>query len=151
MKKLIIILSAVLSVIIIAFATINIYTWHQSSKYEETAVPYVKMVVPEISKWNPEKIIEYMPAESLKTTPKEDIVKIVKYLSKLGALIKMEEPNYSKVFSGPTVEGVQNTIVTYTVDAEYERGDAVVTINLLDKGDSFRVYNFHFNSMALAE
>ena len=150
MKKILIILAAVLTAVTFVLSSITIYTWYQSSKYEETAIPYVKMVVPEISEWNPDTIIELMPEESLKKTPKEDIVKIVDYLSRLGALLKIEEPEFSKVFTGATVDGVQNTLVSYTVDAEYESGEAVVTINLLDQGDSFKVYNFHFNSLALA-
>jgi hypothetical protein len=151
LKKILIILAAVMTAVTFVLSSITIYTWYQSSKYEKTAIPYVKMAVPEISEWNPDKIIDLMPLESLKKTPKEDIIKIVSYLSRLGTLLKMEEPEFSKVFSGATVAGVQNTLVSYTVDAEYESGEAVITINLLDLGDSFKVYNFHFNSLALAQ
>lgn len=144
MKKVLVILGLVLLAAIIIISSNKIYTYYKSSQYQDTAVPYIKMVVPEISKWDPETIKGYMPPESLKNTPEEKIIKIVNYLSRLGVLKSMEEPIFSHVVPGET------TIVTYKIDAEYEKGAAVITISLLSRGDLFQVYKFDINSMALA-
>lgn len=150
MKKIFVIFGVVIFFAVSVFAIVQIYKRYKSAQYEETAVPYVKMVVPEISKWDPEIIKKYMPAESLEGTTEERMIKIVDYLSRLGELKNMEEPRFSSV-TVRTIPGGEKTVVTYTVDAEYKIGDAVMTIGLLDKEGSFTVHNFHINSEALAE
>lgn len=131
-------------------AGIKIYMNHKSSQYRGTAVPYLKKVVPEISKWDTEIIKEYMPPESLKGTSEERVSKIVESLSRLGDLKKFEEPD----FAGETIiasSGIEKKIVAYEIDAEYEKGDAVITIGLIDRGHSFQINNFNINSPVLSE
>jgi hypothetical protein len=150
-KKFFITIGFILLVAVLVFTGIKFYSQQQAAQYADTAVPYVKMVVPEISNWNPENIIKLMPEESLKSTQKEKITAIVKYLSRLGALVTMEEPDFKKVVTKVTDAGEGVTVVTYTVAAEYEQGGAEMTISLLDEGNSYQVYNFNINSEALAQ
>jgi hypothetical protein len=63
----------------------------------------------------------------------------------------MEEPQFTQVYAGTTAEDGGNTYVTYTVLASYENGDAVLTIQLLDLGESFAIYQFNVNSIALLD
>jgi hypothetical protein len=151
MKKVFMVLGVIFLVIILAIAGMGIFTWYKSSKYKETAVPYLKAIVPELSKWDPELAKKYMIPKLLKETSDEDFSKIFKYLSKLGSYQKMNEPNFTKIYTGATLEDGKYTLVTYTINAEYENGDAVITIVLLDLGTNFQVYRFNINSMALAE
>lgn len=151
MKKFFVLFGLVLVVIAVVVASIYAYSKYEASLYADSAVPYVKMVVPEISKWDAQLIKNYMNAESLAETSEERIVGVMKYLSRLGALKTAAEPSFSKVFTGPYVDGVRKTFVTYTIAASYETGDAVITLNLLDNGDSFQVYKFDINSAALAQ
>jgi hypothetical protein len=149
LKKVFAIIGSIIVVILIAIASVTGYNHYLASKYEDTAIPYVKRFIPEMSKWQPEIITGYMPRESLESTPEENIVKIVEYLSKLGALKSMEEPVFSKVYSGAPGKDEGKTVVVYTVNAVYETGDAEITVNLLETEESFKVYNFHINSLAL--
>jgi len=150
-KKFFVLFGLVLVIIATVAACIFAYSKYEAAQYADTAVPYVKMVVPEISKWDAEVIKNYMNAESLEATSEERIVGVLKYLSRLGTLKEAAEPSFSKVFTGPYVEGVRKTFVAYKIDAIYEHGDAVITLNLLDNGDSFQVYKFDINSAALAQ
>lgn len=151
MKKILGILGAVAFVAVVVFVSVKVYTKHQADQYKDTAVPYVKMVIPEISKWESEKIKEYMSQESLKGTAEEKIDKITEWLSRLGSLTAMKEPKFSSVYTGIVTSDDIQTIITYEIEAEYENGDAVITIGLLDDGGSFQVNNFNINSKALSE
>ena len=149
MKKFFILFAAVVAVIAIVVISITLYSRHEASLYENTAVPYIKMVVPEISKWDAEIIKQYMPAETLKDTSEERIIRVVEYLSRLGALQSMQEPKFTKLYTAPPVDGVRKKIVTYSIDTVYEQGDAVFSLDLLVNGDTFAVYKFDINSLVL--
>lgn len=149
MKKIYLLLGIILLIVATVIIGSSIYKDQEAAAYQETAVPYLKMVVPEISKWDHQTIKSYMPAETLERTSEENIIKIVKHLSRLGALKKMAEPNFSKLFSHKPAEGESRTIVTYTVDAVYEHDDAIITISLLDKGDYFKVSKFDIDAEIL--
>jgi len=150
-KKVFIVLGVIFSVLIFLIAGIGAFTWYKSSKYEDTAVPYIKAVIPELSKWDTEITKSYMAPEVQKEITDDDFNKVIKYLSKLGSLASFEEPNFTNIYTGATLESGKTTLVTYTIDAVYENGDAVITITLLDLGNSFNVYKFYINSMALAQ
>ncbi|HEY5674730.1 MAG TPA: hypothetical protein VIR78_13550 [Malonomonas sp.] len=151
MKKFLVLSGLALVVIVTVAACIFAYSKYEESQYTDSAVPYVKMVVPEISKWDVETIKRHMNAESLEATSEERISGVLQYLSRLGALKEAAEPRFSKVFTGPYVEGVRKTFVAYKIDAIYENGDAVITLNLLDNGGSYQVYKFDIKSAALTE
>ena len=150
-KKVFGILGAIALVAVVVFVSVEIYTSRQAAQYKDTAVPYVKMVIPEISTWDSATIKEYMSPESLKGTAEQKIEKITEWLSKLGYLKEMKEPEFSSVYTGIVTSDDIQTIVTYDIEAEYENGHAVITIGLLDNGGSFQVNNFKINSKALSE
>lgn len=151
MKKVFMVLGGIFFVVILGIAGMGSYAWYKSSQYEETAVPYIKATVPVISNWDTEVIKGYMVPEVLAETTDGDFAKIIKYLSKLGSLKKMEEPSFARIYTGATINDGKNTYVTYNINAEYEKGAAVINIVLLDLGDHFQIYRFHINSMALVE
>ena len=151
MKKIFMILGGIFLVIILLIIGMGLFTWYKSSKYEETAVPYIQSTVPELSKWDPELARTYMVPKVLEEISDEDFAKIFKYLSKLGSLKKINEPKFAEISTGATFGDGKQTLVTYTIDAVYENGDATITIVLLDLGTAFQVYRFNVNSMALAE
>lgn len=151
MKKVLMIFGGIFLVIILAFGGMGLFAWYKASQYDDTAVPYVKSALPVLSQWDPEVIKEYMVPKVMEQTTKEDFSKIIKYLSKLGALSSFEEPSFTNINTGATLENGKQTIVTYTINAVYENGDAFVTMSLLDLGKSFQIYKFHINSKALMD
>jgi hypothetical protein len=92
-----------------------------------------------------------MAPEVLKTIPEDRFVRAMTWFSELGALQSMEEPVFKKVYVEEEIDiGIQ-TIIEYNIGAKYENGDALISIKLLDRGDSFDVYRFNLSSSILAE
>ena len=151
MKKFFAIVGLILVVVIVVIGGIKYKSAQEAAQYETTAVPYIKMVVPELSTWDPQIIKSYMPVESLESTPEERIIRIVAYLSRLGALKSLAEPEFQRLYTYAPVGEIKKKVVTYEVAAVYENGDASITISLLDTTDSFKVYKFDINSLALKD
>ena len=137
--------------LILLFTLVAVYTGYKQSQYKESAVPYIKEVIPAISEWNAEKAKQFFVPSTFDNVSEEEFEKLFCWFSKLGRLQSIEEPEFNQVYSGATVQEGANTIVTYTVLAHYENGDAQIIIRLLDLGDSFEVYHFNINSKALIE
>ena len=140
-----------LVIALLVFAGIKIFVAYQSSLYRETAVPFVKATVPEISRWDVATIKSFMPEDVLENTPEEKIVEIVDYLSRLGRLKEMGEPTYSSLDTYRTKSGKEMTLLTYTVDTKYENGDGVFSMSLLVNNGSFKVFSFKINSQDLVQ
>ncbi|QQX78962.1 hypothetical protein JK628_15515 [Shewanella sp. KX20019] len=130
---------------------VAVYSGYKQSEYNETAVPYIKKVIPIISEWDIEKAKPLFVSATFENTSDEDFEKLFRWLSKLGTLKNIEDPTFTQVHSGATIQDGTSTIVTYTVIGHYENGDATITIRLLDSEDSFEIYHFKINSLALIE
>ncbi len=150
MKRFLKVFGFVLFAVLLGIAGFNTYMWKQASQYEETALPYVKAVVPELTTWDTDVIKSYMAEEIVRKTTDENFVKIIEYLSRMGKLIKAEEPSFAAVNTGAGVDGINKTYISYNIDAVFEKGEGVINIVLLDKGDSFEIQKFHISSLALA-
>jgi len=150
-KKLLKVLGIIFLSIIVLFGTIGIYTYMKSSEYSETAVPYIKEKIPELSTWDAAVTKKYLAPEILAKTEDEDLEKLMRWFSKLGHLKNIEEPQFVNVSSNVTVSNGQQTIATYTILAHYENGDATITMRLLEIDGGFKIYQFHLNSNALID
>ena len=126
------------------------YSGQKEAQYITTAVPYVKQAIPELSKWEPAVASKYMSEKFMQKTSKENFANIINALSRIGALQEMDEPIFEEIYSGGTPDGKQQTIITYSIKARYETGDAKITLGLLDKAGEFSVYRFNVESAALA-
>jgi hypothetical protein len=128
-----------------------VYDRYQASEYTDTAVPYIRQIIPIVSKWEPAAIRELMVPEVSADISEDKFAQTMVWFSKLGALQSMEEPEFQEVDTGgKTVIGMQ-TIVEYEVDAKYENGDALLNIKLLDRNGSFELYSFNLSSEVLLE
>lgn len=150
-KKILKWLGIILLGIILLFILVAAYTGYKQSEYKETAVPYIKEVIPAISEWDTEKAKPFFVPSTFDNVSQEEFEKLFRWFSKLGRLQSIEKPEFNQIHSGATVREGANTIVTYTVLAHYENGDAQITIRLLDLGDTFEIYHFNVNSTALIE
>ena len=149
MKKFLKILGIIFLSIIVIFALIGGWTYWKSTEYKETAVPYIKENIPRLSGWNAEVVKSLLAPSVLKVTKDEDLEKLMKWFSKLGDLKDIEEPQFVNVTTSATVVHSKQTIVTYSIPAHYQNGDAIITMRLLEVGEGFKVYQFHLASMAL--
>ena len=126
------------------------YSGQKEAQYLTTAVPYVKQVIPEFSKWDPVVAEKYMSEKFMQKTSDEKFAQAISALSRVGALEEMDEPVFEEIYSGDTPQGEKQTIISYTVKARFDTGDAKITLGLLDKDGEFTVYRFNVESEALA-
>ena len=128
-----------------------VYDRYQATEFTDTAVPYVKQIVPIVSKWDPVAIRELMVPEVSAAISEDKFAQTMVWFSKLGALQSIEEPDFQGVDTGgKTVIGMQ-TIIEYEVDTKYENGDALLNIKLLERDGSFELYSFNLSSEVLLE
>lgn len=140
-----------LLILLVLFGSILAYTSYSQAKYDKTAVPYIQRAVPVLSEWDPVTSRPLFAAVALEDVAQEDFERLIDFLSKLGELLSLDEPKFVQVSSGASVKKGTNTIVTYTIDAKYEYGAAVITLRLLDLDGKFEVYSFNVNSGALLD
>ncbi|MEA3588648.1 hypothetical protein J6I75_09800 [Pseudidiomarina sp. 1APP75-27a] len=141
---------AILSLITL-FVIIGVWSTYKSSAYETTAIPYLDVAIPEISTWEKPVMKSYFTPSVLADISEKDLDTLVRALSKMGKLVELGQYEFSSVTSKAITGGGSGTFVTYVVPATYENGDATLTVTLKEEDDSFSVYEFNLNSMALLE
>lgn len=149
-KKILVMVCGLTSLGLLIVGGFSYYSGKKETQYLTTAVPYIKMVVPELSKWDPVIAGRHMSSEFMQKTSAEDFAKIIAAMSKLGSLQELGEPNFEEIYSGDTPAGDKQTIISYTVAARYSSGEAKITLGLLDKEGIFKVYRFNVESAALS-
>jgi hypothetical protein len=128
-----------------------VYDRYQASEYTDIAVPYVKKIIPIVSKWEPKAIRELMVSEVSAEIPEDKFAQTMSLFSKLGALQSIEEPQFEDVDTGGmTVIGMQ-TILKYEIDAKYENGEALLNIKLLYRDGILELYSFNVGSEVLLD
>ncbi len=138
--------------LVLLLVSIGVWTWYKSSKYEETAVPYVTKAIYDISEWNLESMKSYLAPEVMKEVSDSDLKKILNGLSKMGKLLHLEEPQFLSISSQATTKTGSGTFISYKVPAKYEKGDATLNIILKEVGEGrFIIYKFNLDSLALFE
>ena len=136
--------------ILAVFIGSELYRRHQASTYGEAAVPYIKQVIPEISRWDPERTRELMVPEVVANIPEERFDRVIAYFSRLGELKSLAEPEFKQAHVEQKIDIGEETILEYDVDAVYESGPAEIRIELIEGKDGFEVYRFDFRSEVLA-
>ena len=126
-----------------------IYSAYKGSEYEAAAVPYVKEVVPVIALWDVNQTRELMAPEALEIIPEETFVQALQVFSRLGTLEELYEPKFEEVYEDERDPTAPRILVTYKVAARFTEGMAYFTIQLIDRGDHFQIFNFTLSSEVL--
>ena len=138
-----------LLILICLFVLIAVWSGYKSSEYEKTAIPYMDTAIADISSWELGTFKSYLTPSEVENINEDDLKRLIKALSKMGALVEIGEYQFNTVTSRALTSGDAGTGGTYTVPAVYENGDAVLTLTLKEEGDSFSVYHFKLDSLAL--
>lgn len=136
-------------VFITGFSAFFYYGYYQSSQYDGTVVPYIQEMLPKLSTWDPVIVKQLMAPAVLRTVTDENLTSIMEALAGIGELQSIGEMKFKKRATGGAGDLVQQPVITYIVKAQYSTGETIVTISLLDKGGSYDVYHFNFESEAL--
>ena len=144
-KKLAIMLLSLATIAATIIGGFNYYSDQKEAQYEMTAVPFIEKVIPEISKWDPEITKSYMSAKAREKNSVEVFNQTLMALSNLGTLQEMAAPKFEEIYTSNT-----QTILSYTVDTKYSKGDAIFTLSLLDQDGVLEINSFNIQSEALA-
>lgn len=135
----------VIGIFIGATVLTGAFKGYRIAKYQKTAIPYIKTVVPQMSKWDLELYKSFLWEKARRPEYDESFKKTVSRYSKIGALRNIEEPQFVSYDGGSVARGSLK-IVTYSVKAHYENGEALITIKLLDTDSGFQVFHFNLES-----
>ena len=147
MKKFIV---YVIFVFVAAISGYFIYGNMQSAKYDGRAVPYIEMVLPELSSWDAARVKLVLAPEILRTIPAGELEGLLHSLARLGELKSIGEKSFKNKATGANVKYVNFPVITYAIAAEYATGPATVTLSFLDRDGEYQLYSFNFQSLALA-
>ncbi|GGI71303.1 hypothetical protein [Shewanella gelidii] len=136
---------------ILLFVGVRIWAGYQAANYDETAKPYMRQAIPEISKWDADVMKSYMAPETLVSISEYDFLTMMNSLKKLGPLISIEDPEFQSVNTVKSRDGVKSVVVTYAIEARYLNGDADLVMALKQKIDGYEVYRFNVDSKALSQ
>jgi hypothetical protein len=151
LKKFFILMALWLVTIIAVFAGSVIYDKYKSSEYDVIADPYIKRIIPEISKWDPVTTKQLMAPEISATIPDENFAQAMTLFSRLGALQSMDDAKFKEIHEDKETTTGKKTFVTYDINAKYENGDAVINLKLLLRNGTFEISRFDFSSEILSE
>lgn len=126
-----------------------IYDRYKTSEYDDIAFPYIKRIIPELSKWDPATTSGLMAPEVLSSIPETNIAQAMTLFSRLGALQSIDEAKFDEVHEVQESDIGKQIIVEYNVDARYENGDAEINLKLLPRGGNFEIYRFNVSSEIL--
>ncbi|MGR6874124.1 hypothetical protein ACU6U9_17870 [Pseudomonas sp. HK3] len=143
MLKLLKIVGSVFFVFVIIIASFGYYSFQKAAKYETTAVPYIKEVLPKLSFWDVDTFKMYSTPESNSLNTDEELAKLLKFMSKLGSYKGINDIQIKTISNG--------YLITYIVKVQYENGEATITMQLEDKDGHFLVNQFYMDSWALLE
>lgn len=148
MKKILMILGAVFSVLcvvaIVGFSVLAV----KGSALDKESKSYVDEVTPIIlANLNKETLFQYASDELLNSASSEDFDKLFNWFQKLGQFKEYNGSEGQATIMVTTQNGKQIT-GKYETNAEFEYGPATIIISVVKKDDDWQILGFHINSLA---
>jgi hypothetical protein len=144
---------ALIALWVVTIATLigglEVYKAYQSSEFDKTAIPYIRSVIPELSKWDPDTARALMTPDIAATIPEEKFTRAMLLFARLGALQSMDEPEFRKAYVDQETDIGKQTIVEYEITAQYENDAAIIFLALVKKDQSFEIYRFNLSAEIL--
>jgi hypothetical protein len=151
MKKILQAIIIIFLLIVALIISLVTYSYFKAEQYNNSAVPYIKQKIPELSSWNPEVMKKYIAPDTSQKNTDEYLTIITLRLAELGQLKNFDEPQFVNIESIETLLDGKQTIATYNILTRYENGDTNITIRLLEGDDGFKIYTFYVGSIAPIE
>ena len=150
MKKLFTILGVIFAVIIVIIVIAAAIFIPRTLKLDREATAYIQDAVPRIvTNWNSQELVDRATPELLAAgKSREKIDNIFVMFQRLGSFKHLDKPEGTVVSSAFTGTGMV-TIGNYKTQAEFEKGEAMIEIQLRRVGDTWKINGFHINSDAL--
>jgi hypothetical protein len=123
----------------------------KADRYDETAVPYLRAAIPELTSWRYERLDPLLSAEARLDFGNKKMRDAYRGFERLGELVSMEKPQY--LGHAPSANLVQGgiEIVDYQVEVQFTSGPATIKLRLLADGESYHIHHFGIYSEVFAE
>jgi len=151
MKKILQIIGTIFLLVVASVVGLVSYSYFKAEEYNNTAVPFIKEKIPELSSWNSEVMQKYRAPSTLEISLDENLTQVTTRLTKLGELKSFEEPEFVNIESSAVASNKEQTLATYNILSRYENGDALFTVKLLEVDGGFSLYTFHVTLSDLVE
>ncbi len=133
----------VLAAVGIAFVAIKGSALDKESRaYADSAIPAI------VSTWSEKELLDRASPEFNKVVTIDQVDRLFRWLRALGALQKCEPAKGQSLMSATTQAG-KTVTAEYVAQAEFEKGEATISLRLIKHGDQWQIVNFHVNSPAL--
>jgi hypothetical protein len=150
MKKLFTILGVIFAVIIVIVLIAAAIFIPRTLKLDREATAYIQDAVPKIvTNWNSQELVDRATPELLAAgKSRGNIDSLFVMFQRLGSLKHLDTPK-GIVTSGTYTGTGMVTLGNYKAQAEFEKGEATVEIQLRRVNDTWKINGFHINSDAL--
>jgi hypothetical protein len=147
MKKLFTCLGVVFAVIILAFIVLFAVFIPRAFKLGNEATAYIQTEVPKIVKhWNAQGLVDRATPDLIAAAKsREDLDRMFVMFQQLGSLKHLDTPS-GGVHIGASTNHGSATIANFTADAEFEKGPATISIQLLRTDDTWKINGFRIES-----
>lgn len=147
MKKLFTILGVIFALIIVIFVVVAAIFIPRALKLNREATTYIQDAVPKIvTNWNSHELVDRATPELLASAKSRDeIDRLFVMFRQLGSLKHIDTPTGTVVSSAFTGSGTV-TIGDYTAHAEFEKGQAIIKIQLRRVNETWKINGFRINS-----
>lgn len=126
------------------------YSGQQEGRYRDTAVPYLRSAMHDISEWEVDAIWPHLSPQAQEVVTREQLGNLLVRYQPLGEFSTMEEPEFSRLAAVLSLLSPGRKI-SYSFKAYFENGEASVTATLsVDEDGSFSLYNFNLSEVTPA-
>ena len=150
MKKLFAILGVIFAVIIVIIVIAAAIFIPRTLKLDREATAYIQDAVPKIvTNWNSQELVDRATPELMAAAKSRDkIDRLFVIFQRLGSLKHLDKPKGTVGSSAFTGAGTV-TLGSYTAQAEFEKGEATIEIQLRRVNGAWKTNGFHINSDVL--
>ena len=144
------ILGVIFAVIIVVFIIAAAIFIPRTLKLDHEATAYIQDAVPKIvTNWNSQELVDRAAPELMATAKSRDqIDRLFVMFRQLGSFKHLDKPEGTVVSSAYTGTGTV-TVGNYKAQAEFEKGEARIEIQLRRVGDAWKINGFRIFSDAL--
>jgi hypothetical protein len=147
MKKLLIVLGAVFATIIVIVAILGIIMIPHWLRLNKDAKVYLTNNVPLIvDHWNPQNLFDRATPELIADARPREVDKLYDMFRQLGTLKHLNAPELGNIGSQAFSKQGTYTYGNYTIHADFQKGPATISIQLLYMGTGWKINNFRINS-----
>jgi len=150
MKKTFTIIGYIAAGLVVVIAIAAIIFIPRALHLQKEGIAYVSSNLrPIVENWDEHALVARATPELMKEVKSpDDLSRLFRYFKTLGSLKSLQPPVPGNVKSGTTMADGAYTVADYTVEGEFEKGSATISLQLLKEGDSWKINGFHVNSEA---